>query len=276
MSVDLAVQRRLAGTMGPAHNVADYYPKKVDPVPSSEGARRYEGGSLTNIREAFLAKDVLHVRIWTELRHDQENSAVIGLYWVDKNTIRGICGKDAPKYGFEIQYAQVVHVTPLDSMTESLREEYLTRSIPENKDPGVVLPHVAGRQYLAVSSATADWNNGRTLCGTKDGMLALIDGENVFALGLTCYCGPVRSIITNEDKTVAWGTCGYDLDHNHIFRYDDKTGLRDFGLMVWIGGYDGPANPDILSCIALSPDEKQIATGGYDRLGSVFIAPLSD
>ena len=134
MSVDLAAQRRNAGIMGPAHNVTDYYPKKVEPTPSPEGARRYEGGSLTNIQEAFLAKDVLHVRIWPELRHDQENSAVIGLYWVDKNTIRGVCGKDAPKYGFEIQYAQVVHVTPLDSMTEAVREEYLTNSIPENKD----------------------------------------------------------------------------------------------------------------------------------------------
>ena len=273
ISIDLAALRRNAGTPGPEHNDPFYDPIVINPGAVSK-AKPYEGASLVNIQEPVSNEKVTHVRIYPQLKDDMENSAVLGLYWIDNSTVRGVCGKDTPKYGFEIRNKQLADVIPLEQMTESLHQEYITRSLPENQDPGVKLPHVAGRQYLAVSSATVSWNKGRMLCGTKDGMLALIDGDDVFSLGLTCPCGPVRSIRTNADQTVAWGTCGYDLDHNHIFRYDDKSGLRDLGIMVWIGGHDGPANPDILSCIAPSPKEDQLAVGGCDRLGTVFILDI--
>ena len=126
-------------------------------------------------------------------------------------------------------------------------------------------------------SASAAWNNDRTIYGTKDGMLAVVDGENVFSLGLTSSSGPVRSLCTNSEKTVAWGTCGDVLDHGRIFRYDDKRGLQDMGLMYWFfGGPDGIVSADVLSCVACSPDDSRLALGSWDMMGTVFLAKLDD
>lgn len=284
VSIDLAAQRRNFGTMGPEHNDPKFYPKKIEKVDESQkviqpggGNRPYEGSSLTNKQEAFAPTSVTQVRIWTELKDDLENCPVIGLYWVNNDVIRGVCGKDEPKYGFEIHGDKVTGIVPLETMDEATRHEYLTKSIPAITDPGVKLPHVAGRQYLAVPSASAAFSNGRTLYGTKDGMLAMVNGEDVFALGLTSSSGPVRSICTNADRTVAWGTCGDLLDHGRVFRYDDKRGLQDMGLMYWFfGGPDGIVSADVLSCIATAPDDKRLALGSFDMLGTVFLAKLDD
>ena len=158
--IDLAAQRRNTGTMGPAHNVDQYYPHPVDPKPSDAptmpgGTRGYEGASFENNHEAFPTRKVFQLRIWTHLKDDQENSAIIGLYWLNNTTIRGVCGASEPKYGFEIHCQKVVSLIPLADMDEETQQEYLTRSIPVIADPGIKLPHVAGRQYLAVPSAAA-------------------------------------------------------------------------------------------------------------------------
>lgn len=273
--IDLAAQRRNAGTMGPQHEDARNYPKPIETVAGP--AKGYEGASFLNNHQAFETAKVFQARIWTELKDDQENSAVLGLYWVDANTIRGICGKDEPKYAFEIKDKIVTSVTPLADLEETLRTEYLTKSIPSLPAlaDGVKLPHVAGRQYLAAPSASTKWHDGRTIYGTKDGMLALVGEENVFSLGLTSSSGPVRALCTNADKTIAWGTCGDDLDLCHIFRYDDKQGLQNQGLLYWRGtGLNSLVSPDTLTCIDCAPDDQHLAMGSGDRMGTVFIIDL--
>lgn len=278
--LDLAAQRRNAGARGPAHNVAKNYPQKVDPkdVPATMpgGTRGYEGASFENNHEAFNTHKVYQIRLWTKLKDDQENSAVLGLYWVNPTTIRGVCGNHEPKYGFEIHGQIVTHVTLLTDMDEANRQEYLSCSIPQIPDPGVKLPHVAGRQYLAVPSASTDWHDGRKLYGTKDGMLAMVNGEKVFSLGLTSSSGPVRALCTNAAKTVAWGTCGDELDLCGIFRYDDEGGLQTQGLLYWRGkGINSLVSPDYLTCIACSPDDSFLAMGSGDRTGTVFLVDMN-
>ncbi len=147
---------------------------------------------------------------------------------------------------------------------------------PGTIDDTLVLPHAAGRQYLAKPSAVTDWNNGRKIVATKDGLLAIINGQDVYALGNAAAYGPIRCLCTNESKTRLWGTAGDIEDLGTVFYYDDNVGLRQLGFLIYnIHGYfDGPTASNILSSIAVSKDEKLIAVGGADRIGSIHIADL--
>jgi len=140
----------------------------------------------------------------------------------------------------------------------------------------LVYPHTAGRQYLAYPTAAVEWNNDRIIVGTADAQIAIINGEDVFALGPCASYGPVRSMCTNKSRTRLWGTAGDEEDLGTVFYYDDKVGLRQLGFLIYnIHGYiDGPSASNILSCIALSPDESLIAVGGADRIGSIHIARI--
>jgi hypothetical protein len=143
-------------------------------------------------------------------------------------------------------------------------------------DGSIALPSVTGRQYLAKPSAVIDWNGGRTIVGTKDGLLAIVDHADVFSLGNAAPYGPVRCLCANAAKTRLWGTAGDEEDLGTVFYYDDNAGLRQLGFVIYnIHGYfDGPSASNILSSIAVSPDERFVAVGGADRLGAVHIADL--
>jgi hypothetical protein len=275
MCIDLNILSKHLGEHGPVHEDYRFYPKETETA--NKPAAQYEGTSLYNAHEAFAPEKVLQVRLWTELRGDEENSAVIGLYWEDANTIRGICGDKTPKYAFKIQNGILINIELLENISESERAEILVKAchkaaaIPED----IKLPHVAGRQYLAVPSCTADWNGNRILAGTKDGKLCVIDGKNVFSLGLTSSSGPVNSLCTNSDKTCAWGVCGDPLDIGRVITYDDKNGMRELGLLRWISkGEDNVVGPDLLTAIACSPDDKKLCIGSGDFTGTVFIITL--
>ncbi|MFA7159679.1 MAG: hypothetical protein WC299_10285, partial [Kiritimatiellia bacterium] len=144
-------------------------------------------------------------------------------------------------------------------------------------DERITLPHVTGRQYLAKASAAIDWNGGRKIAGTKDGLLAIVSGADVFALGNATAYGPVRCLYVNAAKTRLWGTAGDEEDLGTVFYYDDKVGLRQLGFLIYnIHGYfDGPSASNVLSSIAVSPDEKLVAVGGADRMGAIHIADLN-
>ena len=108
-------------------------------------------------------------------------------------------------------------------------------------------------------------------------MLALVGNGNVFSLGLTSSSGPVRALCTNNSKTVAWGTCGDDLDLCGIFRYDDQCGLQTVGLLYWRGkGINSLVSPDTLTCIKSSPDDSFLAIGSGDRMGTVFLVDITE
>ncbi|MEA4823282.1 MAG: hypothetical protein VB111_04110 [Clostridiaceae bacterium] len=275
MCVDLNILSRHLGERGPKHQDGRFYPKPTER--GNKDSAQYEGTSLINAHEAFAPERAKQVRLWTELRGDEENSAVIGLYWADSDTVRGVCGQKAPKYAFEIHGETLIKIEPLEGMTEAARAEVLARACPTaaTVPEGSKLPHVAGRQYLAVPSCSADWNGNRTLIGTKDGKLCVMNGKHVFSLGLTSGSGAVNALCTNKDATLAWGVCGDPLDIGRVFTYDDENGLGELGLLKWIAkGEDNVVGPDLLSAIACLPDDGKLAIGSGDLTGTVFIATL--
>ena len=107
-------------------------------------------------------------------------------------------------------------------------------------------------------------------------MFALVHGFKVHAYGACATMGPVRCMCTNAAKTKLYGVAGHELGMSTVFCFDDDEGLRQLGFVNYNSpGYmDGPTAANILSSITLSPDEKYLAVGGADRIGSVHIFKL--
>ena len=145
-------------------------------------------------------------------------------------------------------------------------------------DENLKLPEVAGRRYLAKASACIDFSDNRQIIGTKDGLLCIAKYGNVFNLGNAAPLGPVRCLCTNADGTVLYGTAGDIEDMGTVFTYDDRSGLRQLGVISYNshGWMDGPTAAHVLTCCALSPDGKYLAVGNADRLGCVHLFRIED
>lgn len=240
--------------------------------------RATEDTTAFNPFYAFPIEKVTPVRIWRNVPHTNiEDSKVIGLVWDDENILHGLCGENT-RYCFKIKNGKIGTFIPFDEADEKYCKWLLANIYPRQfaLDEKITLPHVTGRQYLANASAVVDWTGGRKIVGTKDGLLAIVNGTDVYALGNAASYGPVRCMFANLAKTRLWGTAGDDEDLGTVFYYDDKVGLRQLGFLIYnIHGYfDGPSASNVLSSIAVSKDEKFVAIGGADRMGAVHVARL--
>jgi len=211
------------------------------------------------------------VRLWRALAPDHiEDSPVKQLYWEDAETLRGICGTES-EYVFKVVRGQLVELVPASENKEAYGLiQNSTVLAPEIKD----LPYYPGRQYKAVCTAHAKLGS-KTVVGTLDGMLAVWDGENTYALGPAAYNGPIRSMAPLPDGSAVYGVGGDVDDIGMVFRYDETRGLR------WLGhvSYGAPAafspvHCNILTACAISPDGKMLAIGSGDRLGTLMFYKL--
>jgi hypothetical protein len=182
------------------------------------------------------------------------------------------------RYVFRIRGREIDARADFATLKQTYRQ-WLAQNIqpqPVKLDPQIQLPEAAGRRYRAYATATVPWNSGRLAAGTRDGLLALVaEDGSVFSLGQAAAYGPVRCLATNAERTGLWGVAGDDEDMGYVFHYDDKTGLKQLGMLNYdsIGFYRTSAS-NILSSVCLSPDEKILAIGGADRLGTVHMITL--
>lgn len=278
-------------------NLAEYRPRMHEPGPVSQDqlfrpkpmtsaqieafkrrGKAIEEVTVDNPYNAFPIETVTPVRLWRHVPHTHiEDSQVTGLVWDAQNVLHGICGKQN-RYCFTVKAKKVDRFMPLADADEKYRQWLEAACHPQSRtfDQSITLPHVTGRHYLAKASAAIDWNGGRMVVGTRDGLLAVVDRGSVFALGNAAPYGPVRCLCTNPARTRLWGTAGDEEDLGTVFYYDDTVGLRQLGFLIYnIHGYfDGPSASNILASIAVSPDERFIAVGGADRIGAIHIADL--
>ncbi len=280
-AIDLAKFRPHMYENGPVCKDKGFQPRDMTQEEIEEVKRR--GGALEEIAVenpfiAFPIENIKPIRIWRNVPHTNiEDSKVIGLVWDDDNVLHGLCG-EKNKYIFKIKKGEVESFASFDKADEDykkwIHDNILPKSYP--KIEGIKLPYVAGRQFMAVETAQIAWNNGRKIVGTKDGLLAIVDDSEVYNLGNVAPYGPVRALCTNENKTKLWGTAGDENDLGTVFYYDDEVGIRQLGFLIYnMPGYiDGPSASNILSSIAISKDEKFIAVGGADRMGSIHIARI--
>jgi hypothetical protein len=280
--IDLGKFRPCMHEPGPVSDDVCFRPKNMTPEQIETVRKRGKATEETTANNPFYAfpiEDITPVRIWRLVPHTSiEDSKIIGLAWDEQNLLHGVCGEKI-KYCFSVSAdGKVREFIPLEKADLKRKEWLLSNIHPKSFvfDEGITLPHVTGRQYLAKASAVCDWNGNRKIVGTKDGLLAIIKGAEVYSLGNAAAYGPVRALFVNADKTRLWGTAGDEEDLGMVFYYDDKVGLRQLGYLIYnIHGYfDGPSASNILSSIVVSKDEKFIAVGGADRIGSIHIARL--
>jgi len=281
LCVDLEKFRPRMHAPGPVSGDMFFRPKAMTPEEIEARKKRGKATEETTASNPFYAfpiENVTPVRIWRHVPHTHiEDSKIIGLVWDDANLLHGLCG-DKTKYCFTIKDKKIAVFAPFDEADKKYKAWLLASMYPRACifDDKIILPHVVGRQYLAKASAVGDWDGGRKIVGTKDGLLAIVRGADVFALGNAAAYGPVRCLYVNARKTRLWGTAGDEEDLGTVFYYDDKVGLRQLGFLIYnIHGYfDGPSASNILSSIAVSKDEKLVAVGGADRIGAIHIADL--
>ncbi len=282
LAIDLAKFRDARQARGPATSDPHFHPVAMTPeqiVAFHKRGKAIEEVTQNNPFNAFPIETVTPIRLWRHVPHTQiEDSKVIGLVWDRENVLHGICG-ETTRYGFAIRDKRVERFGLLADADPVYRDWLLAACDPACRPPVPdlpPLPHAAGRQYLAKPSAVIDWNGGRKIVGTKDGLLAIVNGDAVFALGNAAPFGPVRSLCTNPAQTRLWGTAGDEEDLGLVFTYDDAVGIRQLGFLIYnIHGYfDGPTASNVLSSIAISPDERFAAVGGADRIGAIHIATL--
>lgn len=252
------------------------YPK---PLPKDAKVFLEEGMSRANSHEAFPTTDVFPVRIWPEFPGlETASSAVIGVCFADNQTLWALTGNGKPEYAVKIVNNEYVSHTSLEELEESFKVWLLDNCAPKQHEPIADLPYAVGRQYLAQPNVVASWNGNRQIVGTKDGLVAIVNQEDVFALGQAAPLGPIRAMVTNHDKTMLWGTAGDRDEFGRVFTYDDKRGLRQRGFFRWsVRSENGMIiGVDVLSSLALSPDEKWLAIGAQDRLGTVLMIRLQE
>ncbi|NLM77166.1 MAG: hypothetical protein GX173_03655 [Ruminococcaceae bacterium] len=167
--------------------------------------------------------------------------------------------------------------TPYAELDDTLKNWLKANLLPGSGvavDENWKMPEVAGRRYLSRASYAVEWNGGRIIAGTLDGLLGIVKPDgSVFGLGNAAPFGPVRCMCTNAAKTQLWGVVGDDEDMGMVFYFDEEKGICQVGHINYnIPNFmDGPTASNVLSSIALSPDEKHLAIGGADRMGAVHI-----
>ena len=251
--------------------------------------RGSEENAQKNPFQAFPPAKVEAIRIWRSVpRLEVEDSKVIGMAF-DKTSedyrykLHVVCGRsgcfDTAAFVLEIVDGVVTSTKRFSEIDETYKEWLRTSILPQplDFDENIVLPEATGRRFRAKASCAIDWKDGKKFVCTQDALASIVSADgSVYSLGNAAAYGPVRSMVTNKDKTHLWGVAGDDEDLGYVFQYDDTYGLRQMGIINYnVHGYfDGPTVGNVLSSINLSPDEKYLAIGSADRIAEVHVMIL--
>lgn len=208
-------------------------------------------------------------RIWRELAPDHiDDSKVKGLAW-DGSELWGLCGEKA-EYVFCIKNGKTEIVPAEKAAPEKL--SWLKAAIENSVTVQAAMPYYPGRQFMAVPVVEVTMASGKKLVGTRDGLLALADGDRVYSLGMCGYNGPIRDMAVTPDGKTVYGVAGDPEDLGMVFRYTDEKGLELLGNIAHPSAkLDGIVASNVLSACCISADGKKLAIGSADRIGTVYI-----
>ena len=300
LAIDIAEFSKHFTEPGPVSE--DPYLVKVKRTPEEREAFRIrfenkvgEENSLGNSFYAYHPDQVTPVRIWRSLpRLEVNESQVIGMAFANEGEgenyrLYAVCGSsgdfDSASYILTVENGAVSDIQKFaeapEQLKDWLRDNVLPR-VPGSKNyctipEGTKLPKWTGRGFRAVPTCVVPWNGNRKFAGTHDAYAAIVsENGKVFSLGQATAYGPVRSMVTDKEMKHLWGVAGDDEDLGYIFTYDDENGLNQLGVLNYNmhGCFDGPTAANVLSSIALSPDEKYLAIGSKDRIATIHMIKL--
>jgi hypothetical protein len=223
---------------------------------------RFYGDNAMNATMLGSAKRCV-VKIWKTVGCG--DSCVDSVSFDSNGDVVAVCGK-GPYTRLTIRGGDIIDREPDVMYTPRDRQ-----AIAEKYDT-LGLPYQPERRHLAYANAECELLDGKKLVGTRDGMLALIDGGRVFSLGAVSATGPVHDLASSPDGTKAIGVAGDPSDLGIVFTFDTDRGVilhgriffHDIGNAGVIGASSEPY------CVAYAPDGKSIAIGVRDRLGCLY------
>lgn len=202
------------------------------------------------------------------------DSKVRLLWWENTDTLHGISG-DRDLHTWSIHKGEWQGSHRCDgAFLEKLTSQQGNRELIQRRFEGA--PFHSGRQYRSQTTAAAPWSDNTYLIGTEDSMLGLVSESTTKcrSLGGLDTVGPVHQMVSDRNHTIAYGISGDPMDVGRLFVYDDTWGLRTLGRLFHFS-YDeedaGVASSNLLSALALSPDEQTLAIGSADRLACVYL-----
>ncbi len=212
-------------------------------------------------------KDKIISRLWTQIK--PESSAVKSIFVTD-NGACGTCGENSEEYFFNVSAEKTI-VKPISEITEN-EKKLLKKKTHLLQGEHIPQLNVIGRHYKAIVTASAKLEDGKLLVGTKDGVLGIINGENIYRLGRVGNNSFIRDLSSSKDGSVVYGIAGDKDDLGLVFRYTKENGIEELGILRFADG----SMPGVVSscepvCCDLSDDGKTLAIGVADRLGCVYI-----
>ncbi|WP_449536260.1 hypothetical protein [Ferdinandcohnia sp. Marseille-Q9671] len=262
VAVDLSVYREKAHELGPVTQDPFVDPKNQlykEHGQSIQTTRRI----WENNPSTFAAKSVIPVALWNDFSNEEIfNSGVKKVVWNNGN-LEVYTGEQS-----------FYHYT-IDVRGEVLqRKQIVSVEVDSSTNLEVELPYYPGRQYQAVIDKMITIDGNRHLIASKDGMLAIWDGRNVYALGPACSNGPVRDLTVTKDGKKVYGVAGDIDDFSILFEYSDEKGLRWLGTVATDDYQYGCFNSPYLTSIALNESDTILAIGSGGRMGSVYLYSL--
>ncbi len=198
----------------------------------------------------------------------QPNGKVQSISIDDDGKVNFTCGKEG---GYFELFAE--RVDGKYKITETNKISCVKED--ESIEINAKLPHRPGRQYIAKASAVCELGDDKKLVGTLDGMLAIVDKDNVYSLGAVCASGKVHSLKKAPNSNVVYGVAGYTRGIGNVFSFDEAGGIKQLGILPAVpcdnGGFIAIYRP---THIAISPNGKYIAFGGDNELGGIAVASL--
>lgn len=276
IGIDLAEFKQHLGD-AVRETLTDRYFDRFDPdyVQSANEIHAQESILAKNPTAAPLAPKG-SVLLWRALApQNVPDSAVKGLLFLDDGTLAGVCGETEPKFYFTIKGGALDTLVPIEEVDASLVQRILASRSATLPD-GVSLPAVPGRRYKAVADCAADLSGGRKLVATVDGMLAILNGDQVYALGPAAVNGPVHAMASTPDLKRVYGVAGDEDDIASLFTYSDQDGLHWLGFVerMHADSINNMFLCTVVHTIAISPDGSTLAVGADERIGTVVLYDL--
>jgi WD40 repeat protein len=211
--------------------------------------------------------DARAISVWEKIGHG--NTAVTKISWLSNDSFAFYTGRNGDTKVECALGEKNAYVTAITSCEQTTANELKVEV------PNVKLPGVPGRQYLATAESSVRLSDSRILVGTRDSMLALIDGDKVFSLGCVSAPGGIHSLDVTPNGTV-YGIASHKLGVGQLFKFTVDGGVELIGLVPEALA-DSGRNVSIYrpTTLSISPDGKYLAIGGADEVGGVVIIPAS-